>query len=544
MSNFTLRRSYLIGLVVLVWLGIAATVFSQGTLSQQVLALLSRNNAWIGTNTFSDLRVTNAAIPSTTTYRIYGDTAGNLYFNGGLIAGAGGGVTPHNLLSSTHSDSTAGTVVRGDVIVADATPKWARLARCPSGSMIGSNGTDTVCTTNGAQLTNISASNVTGTISAVNGSAITNLNASNIATGTLDPLRLANITNTQMAAGAAVAYTKLALTGSIVNADVAVGAAIAYAKLNLTGAIVTGDILNGTLLFADWATNSCTSLQVAQFNGTAWVCKSLLVTDVSGAGTVSSVSLTAPAILTVTGSPVTTTGTLALALATQTANLVFGGPASGGAAAPTFRSLVAGDLPLSGVSAGSFAKVTVSTAGIVTAGSAQASLTTDVSGVLPTVNGGTGSSAATDDTLLVGNGTVWQIKAVPDCTAGALNYAAATNLFSCSSSASSHSLLSATHTDTTAASVNRGDLITGSAAPAWSRLAIGAAGTFLGSNGTDPSWGTTASSITLAPILLAALGTPADGTIKFCSDCTPGAVCVGAGTGARATRLNGVWTCN
>jgi hypothetical protein len=62
-------------------------------------------------------------------------------------------------------------------------------------------------------------------------------------------------------------------------------------------------------------------------------------------GTVTSVALTAPAILSVAGSPVTTSGTLALSLATQSANLAFAGPATGAAAVPTFRALVANDIP-------------------------------------------------------------------------------------------------------------------------------------------------------------------------------------------------------
>ncbi|MBW6491959.1 MAG: phage tail protein [Lentimicrobium sp.] len=64
-----------------------------------------------------------------------------------------------------------------------------------------------------------------------------------------------------------------------------------------------------------------------------------------GSGTVTSVALTAPNIFGVTGSPVTTIGTLALSLAAQTANRVWAGPVSGGSAQPTFRSLVAADIP-------------------------------------------------------------------------------------------------------------------------------------------------------------------------------------------------------
>lgn len=68
----------------------------------------------------------------------------------------------------------------------------------------------------------------------------------------------------------------------------------------------------------------------------------------AGGGTVTSVAMTVPTALfatsPVSGSPVTTSGTLAPALATQTANTVFAGPASGVAATPTFRALTSADL--------------------------------------------------------------------------------------------------------------------------------------------------------------------------------------------------------
>lgn len=67
-----------------------------------------------------------------------------------------------------------------------------------------------------------------------------------------------------------------------------------------------------------------------------------------GDGTVTSVGLSLPSIFTVSGSPITTTGTLTGDLATQAANTVFAGPANGGAAAPTFRALVAADMVAAG----------------------------------------------------------------------------------------------------------------------------------------------------------------------------------------------------
>lgn len=64
-----------------------------------------------------------------------------------------------------------------------------------------------------------------------------------------------------------------------------------------------------------------------------------------GSGTVTSVGLLAPAIFTVTGSPVTTSGDLALSLADQSGNTVLASPADGSLGTPTFRTLLPADIP-------------------------------------------------------------------------------------------------------------------------------------------------------------------------------------------------------
>ncbi len=64
---------------------------------------------------------------------------------------------------------------------------------------------------------------------------------------------------------------------------------------------------------------------------------------VSG-GSVTSVGFTAPAELSVTGAPVTSTGTIAVAWSNQTTNKVFAAP-DGSTGAPSFRVLVANDIP-------------------------------------------------------------------------------------------------------------------------------------------------------------------------------------------------------
>lgn len=106
-------------------------------------------------------------------------------------------------------------------------------------------------------------------------------------------------------------------------------------KLNLTGAGVT---------CGDDAGQLSTDCTIAGGGG--------------GSGTVTSVGLALPAQFAVSGSPVTSSGTLAGAWANQSANLIFAGPAVAPASSPAFRSLVSGDIPsldASKIATGTFA---------------------------------------------------------------------------------------------------------------------------------------------------------------------------------------------
>ena len=96
------------------------------------------------------------------------------------------------------------------------------------------------------------------------------------------------------------------------------------------------------LLGRDTGTGSIQTLTIG--SGLA-ISGGALVVTAGGTGTVTSVGLSLPALFTVSGSPVTTSGTLAATLATQAANSIFAGPSSGAAAAPTFRALATADLP-------------------------------------------------------------------------------------------------------------------------------------------------------------------------------------------------------
>lgn len=69
-----------------------------------------------------------------------------------------------------------------------------------------------------------------------------------------------------------------------------------------------------------------------------------------GIGSVTSVGLSLPATFACTGSPVVGAGTISCGWANESANVVLAGPATGSAAAPTFRALVGADLPNPGAS--------------------------------------------------------------------------------------------------------------------------------------------------------------------------------------------------
>jgi len=158
-------------------------------------------------------------------------------------------------------------------------------------------------------------------------------------------------------AGTGVSSTvvPIAGTGSFVTTTTTqtVSGAKTFSNITITGGSVTGIT---DLAIADGGTGASTAATaranlLPTFAGNAG--KVLLVnagaTDVEyvtpNPGTVISIGMTVPSIMSVSGSPITSTGTLAVTLATQTMNTIFAGPSTGSAAVPTFRSLVAADIP-------------------------------------------------------------------------------------------------------------------------------------------------------------------------------------------------------
>lgn len=203
------------------------------------------------------------------------------------------------------------------------------------------------------------------------------------------------------------------VTTSVVGSDVVVDISANYAgqtSITTVGTITTGtwngDIVGtsygGTGLDTSAAANGQLLIGTGSGLALATLTAGTGISIVNGSGSISisntgvtSVALAAPSIFTVSGSPVTTTGTLTLDLATQVAGTVFAGPVSGGDAAPTFRALAYSDLPLelyvenpvtpvapvasgtnsvavgSGASATQYGSIAFANGGFGTAGSAQ-----------------------------------------------------------------------------------------------------------------------------------------------------------------------------
>ncbi|MGL4641252.1 MAG: hypothetical protein ACRCVX_16190 [Shewanella sp.] len=163
----------------------------------------------------------------------------------------------------------------------------------------------------------------------------------------------------------------------------------------------------------------------------------------AGVGSVTSVGATVPAFMTVTGVPISTTGTMAFAFNSQAANLVFASP-SGSAGVPSFIPLDPNHIPTlpaskitgSAITAGSTrlsftGSITGLTGGTIDVNEANIAIN-NLSGTLAANKGGTGlSSVGAAGTVLNSNGTTNQYTALaftsnaataPTWTALSLNF--------------------------------------------------------------------------------------------------------------------------
>jgi hypothetical protein len=195
------------------------------------------------------------------------------------------------------------------------------------------------------------------------------------------------ITNAMVSNSAAIAYGKLALTGSIVNTDIYSAAAIAYSKLSLSNSIVNADI--------------ATAAAIAYSKLAALTANRVLLSDGSGFVSASSISNTTLGFLDATSSIQTQlNGKLTTTLA-DTKIWVGNGSNIATAVNLSADATLAdtGALTLTTVNSnvGSFtlASITVDAKGRITAassGSAGAGTVTSVSGTTNQINVATGTT--------------------------------------------------------------------------------------------------------------------------------------------------------
>jgi hypothetical protein len=155
------------------------------------------------------------------------------------------------------------------------------------------------------------------------------------------------------------------------------------------------------------ADNTVSSLNASDFRN------AIGVSGGGGGGSVTSVGLTAPNIFTITGSPITNSGTLGLTLVSQSSRNFFAAPSGGGL--PIFRPIEVADIPNLSISnvtgLQSILDGKLSTTG--TAASA-----TNVTGIVSLQNGGTGATnAITARTALGASGVGSSLFTLPNPSA-------------------------------------------------------------------------------------------------------------------------------
>jgi len=222
-----------------------------------------------------------------------------------------------------------------------------------------------------------------------------------------------------------------------------------------------------------------------------------------GSGTVTSVGLALPAQFSVSGSPVTSSGTLTGNWVSVAANLVLAGPASGGAATPAFRALAAADIPpldAAKITTGSFAdsflaQITtaekVSGAALTALASVPSSAGAIPAANLPPLSGLSGSvtDAQVPDSITVTLAATASALAANGANCAGNSFALGVDAAGAAECAQpGFANLSGSLALGQTPLTTRGDLLVANSTPALARLAIGAGGTYLRSNGADPAW--------------------------------------------------------
>ena len=229
---------------------------------------------------------------------------------------------------------------------------WQQLPSAGTVTSIDISGGSTGLTATGGPITSSGTVTLSGTLAISNGG--TGANTPSAALTNILPTQGGNSGKVLMTNGTAATWQTLPSAGTVTSVDISGGST----GLTATGGPITSSgtvTLSGTLAISNGGTGansqsgalnnllpdqSGNNGKFLETNGSnaSWV-------SLPGSGTVTSVSVSAPSEFSVSGSPITTSGIITISKANENTNTVYAGPVSGAAAPPSFRSLVAADIP-------------------------------------------------------------------------------------------------------------------------------------------------------------------------------------------------------
>ena len=409
------------------------------TLASQVLLLLSRVSTWTATQTFTDITVTGTCTGCT------GSGSGSVTSvnlsttDTSIFTTSGGPITGTGTLNIALDTKTANTIFSGPATGSAATPTFRAIVDADIPDTITIAGTNTVTWASVAKTGSTLADIVT-------------VSAADVDSGKLatDPIYAAlNLTSAAYVTGELVATSFPTLTGDITTA----GGALAT---TLTPTAVTAGSYGSSTLIPTYTVDAAGRLTAA-----------------------TNVAIAPVALLDGSRQSDTTTDA-----ATQGSVIV-------GNASNLWDELTIGTTGQVLVSDGS------TLAWGVDGTALNLNLTNATAGTAALARGGTGAElTAAHGAVAFSNASTLALTAVGSAGQCLTSAGAATPTWAACGVGAGHDLLSASHTDALAATAVRGDLMVANATPAWAAVSIGSTGTFLRSDGTDPSWSNDGSLIT------------------------------------------------
>ncbi len=328
-----------------------------------------------------------AGLLSNADYSTFNNKVGSISLGGNVVEAAttfsvSGGVATG---SRTLNTQIKNTIFSGPASGVDAIPTFRVLmpADIPiattttvggisvgSGLAITAGGVVSATNTNSGTVTTVSASGTQGvTVSVTTPSTTPSLS---IGLGAINPTSVAatgtvagsNLSGTNTGDQTITLTSDVTGTGTGSFATTIGTNVVTYAKMQQVAA---------SKLLGNFTGSLANASEISLGTGLSFVGSTLTYTPATS-GTVTSVGLSLPSIFSVTNSPLTSSGTLTGTFNTQSANLIFAGPATGVAATPSFRALTPADIPIAtsllvgGISVGS--GLTITGAGVLSTTSA------------------------------------------------------------------------------------------------------------------------------------------------------------------------------